>query len=81
MMKETNIARTSGQRAAATSQINAAREKTGQTTQAAKAAAPDHGHIAERAYELYMQRGQHEGQALENWLDAERQLSAVAGTK
>ena len=79
-MMETNIARTSA-RAAGTSQINAAGEKTGQTTQAAKGAAPDHGHIAERAYELYMQRGQHEGQALENWLDAERQLSGTAGTK
>ena len=78
MMMETNIARTSAQRAAATSQTN---EKTGQTTQAAKGAAPDHGHIAKRAYELYMQRGQQEGQALENWLDAERQLVGAASTK
>ena len=57
MMMEINIARTSAQRAAGTSQINAAGEKTGQTTQAAKEAAPDHGHIAERAYELYMPTG------------------------
>jgi hypothetical protein len=57
MMMETNIARTSAQRAAAASQTKPADEKTGQTTQAAKRAVPDHGHIAERAYELYMQRG------------------------
>ena len=81
MMMETNSARTSAQQAAGTSQTNAAGEKTGQTTHAAKGAAPDHGHIAERAYELYVQRGQQEGQALENWLDAERQLIGAAGTK
>ncbi len=81
MMMETNSARTSAKRAAGTSQTNAADDKTCQTIQTAKGAAPDHGHMAERAYELYMQRGQQEGQALENWLDAERQLVGAADTK
>ena len=81
MMMETDVNRTSAQRSAGTSQTNPAGEKTGQTTQAAKGAAPDHGHIAERAYELYMQRGRQEGQALEDWLDAERQLVGAAGIK
>jgi hypothetical protein len=30
--------------------------------------------IAERAYELYVQRGQEDGHALEDWLGAERQI-------
>ncbi len=81
MMMETNSARTSAQRAGAASQTNPADEKTGRTTQAAKGTAHDHGHIAERAYERYMQRGRQEGQALEDWLDAERQLVGAASTK
>jgi hypothetical protein len=30
--------------------------------------------IAERAYELYVQRGQEDGHDLEDWLEAERQI-------
>ena len=30
--------------------------------------------IARRAYELYEQRGRQEGRALEDWVNAERQL-------
>jgi hypothetical protein len=41
------------------------REKTGQTAQAAKRAAVDQNRIAQRAYELYEQRGRQEGRALE----------------
>jgi hypothetical protein len=78
---EIHIARTSAQRAAGTSQADAADEKTCGTTQAPKRAAPDHGYIAERAYEVYMQRGQQEVQALEDWLDAEWQLVGAVGTK
>ena len=36
--------------------------------------------IARRAYELYVQRGRQDGQALEDWLQAERQLVSAAGT-
>jgi len=35
--------------------------------------------IACRAYELYVQRGRQEGKALEDWLQAERQLVSAAG--
>lgn len=35
--------------------------------------------IARRAYELYVQRGRQEGKALEDWLQAERQLVSSAG--
>jgi len=33
-----------------------------------------HAHIATRAYELYVQRGCREGCAVEDWLDAEREI-------
>ena len=35
-----------------------------------------HERITARAYELYAQRGWREGCALEDWLDAERELSS-----
>jgi hypothetical protein len=40
------------------------------------AAAPDRDRIAMRAYELYLERGGSEGQELEDWLMAERELSS-----
>jgi hypothetical protein len=33
-----------------------------------------HARISLRAYELYVQRGCHEGHAQEDWLDAEREI-------
>lgn len=36
-----------------------------------------HERIARRAYELYEQRGQQEGRALEDWINAERQLAGA----
>jgi len=33
-----------------------------------------HARITTRAYELYVQRGRREGCAMEDWLDAERQI-------
>jgi hypothetical protein len=33
-----------------------------------------HAHLATRAYELYVQRGCREGCAVEDWLDAEREM-------
>jgi hypothetical protein len=35
-------------------------------------------YIAQRAYELYEQRGRQEGRALEDWLNAEQQLMGAA---
>ena len=35
--------------------------------------------IAARAYELYLARGAGDGQAWDDWLTAERELSAPAG--
>ena len=40
------------------------------------AAAPDRDRIAMRAYELYLARGASEGRELDDWLAAERELSA-----
>lgn len=36
---------------------------------------PDRERIAMRAYELYLQRGEREGGELDDWLNAERELS------
>jgi small-conductance mechanosensitive channel len=33
-----------------------------------------HARITTRAYELYVERGSQDGCALENWLDAEREM-------
>ena len=33
-----------------------------------------HAHITTRAYELYIQRGCREGCAMDDWLDAEREI-------
>ena len=52
-------------------------EKGSQPAKAAKRAASDQGLIAQRAYELYEQRGRHEGQDIEDWLSAERQLAGA----
>jgi hypothetical protein len=34
-----------------------------------------HEHTAKRAYQLYVQRGFREGYALDDWLDAEREIA------
>ena len=36
---------------------------------------PSHADIARRAYELYLRRGAEHGLALQDWLEAERDLS------
>ena len=73
-MRETNLSRTTAPRAPATSPTSAAGEQTGQTAQATRGAAADHSRIAQRAYELYEQRGRQDGRALEDWLEVEREL-------
>ncbi|MBK5280461.1 MAG: DUF2934 domain-containing protein [Nitrospiraceae bacterium] len=76
-MKDTNLSRTTTQRAPATSQTNPAGEQTGQMAQAFKRAAADHADIAQHAYELYEQRGRQDGWDLEDWLKAERELGGA----
>lgn len=55
------------------------RDRTGQTAQAGKSPAMDPSRIAQRAYELYEQRGRQDGRDLEDWLNAERQLTGAGG--
>ena len=42
--------------------------------QTERASGDTQSRIAECAYELYVQRGCQEGHALENWLEAEREI-------
>jgi hypothetical protein len=39
------------------------------------ATAPDRDRIEARAYELYLARGKSDGAALDDWLNAERELN------
>jgi hypothetical protein len=39
---------------------------------------PDLAEVARRAYELFLARGAHHGFDRQDWLDAERELSATA---
>jgi Protein of unknown function (DUF2934) len=81
MMKETTLSRTTAQQTEVTSYASPAGEKTGQMAQAFKRAAVDHHHIAQRAYELYEQRGRQDGQDLEDWLKAEHRLAGSVSRK
>jgi hypothetical protein len=65
---------------AATSHAGPGSEKTGPAEQAAWRVEVHHDRVARRAYELYAQRGRQEGRALEDWVNAERQLVGVSGT-
>ena len=42
---------------------------------------PTQEQIAQRAYEIFIDRGQPEGRDLEHWLEAEKQLRAAGQTK
>ena len=52
-------------------------QNVGDTT----AAAPDRERIAMRAYELYLARGAGDGAAMDDWLNAERELNPPAESK
>ena len=52
-------------------------QNVGDTT----AAAPDRERIAMRAYELYLARGGRDGAAMDDWLNAERELNPPAETE
>ncbi|MEO6112758.1 MAG: DUF2934 domain-containing protein [Nitrospiraceae bacterium] len=77
MNSETTVRRATP---AATSHAGPGSEKTGPAEQAAWRVEVHHDRVARRAYELYAQRGRQEGRALEDWVNAERQLVGVSGT-
>ena len=74
MSKETTVNRATPAKPATTSHTGASSEDTRRAEQAAHRAGLHQGLVAERAYELYEQRGRQEGRALEDWLNAESQL-------
>jgi len=74
MSKETVVNRATPVKPTATSHAGPGSEKTSPGEQAAKRAEVHQGLVAQRAYELYEERGRQEGRALEDWLNAERQL-------
>ncbi len=76
MSKDTTVSRATP---AATSHAGSGREKTGPAEEAARRAEAQQDRIAQRAYELYEQRGRQEGRAMEDWLQAERQLVGASG--
>ena len=57
--------------------VATAPQSVGDTT----AAAVDRDRIARRAYELYLQRGGSDGSAMNDWLEAERELGQPPGDK
>lgn len=80
-MKETNVSRTTAEQTEVTCYATPAGAKTGQIAQAFKRAVGDHHHIAQRAYELYEQRGRHDGQDWQDWLKAEHELAGSVSRK
>jgi Protein of unknown function (DUF2934) len=74
MSKETVVNRATAAKPTATSYAGPGSEKTSSGEQAARRAEVHQGLVAQRAYELYEERGRQEGRALEDWLNAERQL-------
>jgi hypothetical protein len=77
MSRETvsNPARPTG--SAGTPRVSSSGEKAGAAEQVWKGAQVQ-DRIAQRAYELYEQRGRQEGRALEDWVNAERQLGEAS---
>jgi hypothetical protein len=80
-MAAMNVSRTNQPGPSPTSQGLPSGEKTGQTAQAVKRAAPEASRIAQRAYELYLQRDRQDGRAMEDWLKAEQQLQEAVSHK
>jgi hypothetical protein len=74
MSKETTVTRSTAAKPATTSHLGAGSKEAGRAEQAVRHAGLHQGLVAERAYELYEQRGRQEGRALEDWLNAESQL-------
>lgn len=57
-----------------TSDVSPENQAAPQTVGDTTAGVPDRDRVAMRAYELYQARGGSDGQALEDWLAAEREL-------
>jgi Protein of unknown function (DUF2934) len=74
MSKETTVNRATPAKPAPRSHAGPGSEKTDPAEQAARRAEVHQGRVAQRAYELYEQRGRQEGRDLEDWLNAESQL-------
>lgn len=62
--------------AATAAEATNAVETTTTTTATTSARTPSHDEIAQRAFELFLARGRQHGRAQEDWLTAERELSA-----
>jgi hypothetical protein len=77
MIKETVSNSKTPTMSAGTPKDSATGQKAGQTERASKGA-QSQDLIARRAYELYEQRDRQEGGALEDWLNAERQVVGAA---
>ena len=78
MGKETTVNRATRVKPATASHAGPGSDGTGAAEQAARRAEVHQGRIAQRAYELFEQRGRQEGRALEDWLNAEGQLLGSA---
>jgi hypothetical protein len=78
MSKKIVLHRETPTMSAGTTHADPGRDQAGSSEQTSKGAWT-HDHIARRAYELYEQRGRQEGRALEDWLNAERQLAGTSG--
>ena len=78
MSKETTVNRTTSAKPAATSHAGPGSEKTGLAEQAARRTEVHQGRVAQRAYDLYEQGGRQEGRALEDWVNAERELVSAS---
>ena len=76
MSKERASQQATSTMSADTPRISSTGEKTGPAEQTSKGAWT-HDRIAQQAYELYEQRGRQEGLALEDWLNAERNLKVL----
>ena len=76
-MTDTNTHRINQPGAAAKSYGLPAAEKSGQDAHRLKGASPEPSRIAERAYELYVERDRQDGGAVGDWLKAEQQLLAT----
>lgn len=78
MVRETVSHPTTPTGSASTPRVSPPAEQSGSAIQISKADWT-HERIARRAYELYEQRGRQEGRALEDWVNAERQLVGASG--
>ena len=77
MIKKTVSNHATPTMSAGTPKVSAIGQKAAQTERASKGAQTQ-DLIARRAYELYEQRDRQEGRALEDWLNAERQVVGAA---